>query len=45
VKSLAVPVLSHRFIVKSEARMKGHSPEDIVREVLAAVPVPVEGKA
>jgi MoxR-like ATPase len=45
VKSLAVPVLSHRFIVKSEARMKGHSPEDIVREVLAAVPVPAEGKA
>jgi MoxR-like ATPase len=45
VKSLAVPVLSHRFIVKSEARMKGHSPEDIIREVLAAVPVPAEGKA
>jgi MoxR-like ATPase len=44
VKSLAVPVLSHRFIVKSEARMKGYSPEDIVREVLAAVPVPAEGK-
>ena len=44
VKSLAVPVLAHRFIVKTEARMKGQSPEDLVKEILNAVPVPAEGK-
>jgi MoxR-like ATPase len=43
VKSLAVPVLAHRFIVKTEARMKGQSAEDIAREILSAVPVPAEG--
>ena len=45
VKSLAIPVLAHRFIVKTEARMKGQSQEDILNEILAAVPVPMEGKA
>jgi MoxR-like ATPase len=44
VKSLAVPVMAHRFIVKTEARMKGHSPEDIVKEILTTIPVPAEGK-
>jgi MoxR-like ATPase len=43
VKSLAVPVLAHRFIVKTEARMKGQTPEDIAREILSTVPVPAEG--
>ncbi len=43
VKSLAVPVLAHRFIVKTETRMKGQTPEDIAREILSAVPVPAEG--
>ena len=43
VKSLAVPVLAHRFIVKTEARMKGQSAEDIAREILSTVPVPAEG--
>ncbi len=45
VKSLAVPVLSHRFIVKTEARMKGETSEDILKEILSVVPVPTEGKA
>jgi MoxR-like ATPase len=45
VKSLAVPVLSHRFIVKTEARMKGQTSDDIMKEILSAVPVPAEGKA
>jgi len=40
VKSLAVPVLAHRFIVKTEARMKGQTSEDIMKEILSAVPVP-----
>ncbi len=45
VKSLAVPALAHRFIVKTDARMKGQSQEDILNEILATVPVPMEGKA
>jgi len=45
VKSLAVPVMAHRFIVKTEARMKGQTSEDIMKEILSAVPVPAEGKA
>jgi len=45
VKSLAVPVLSHRFIMKTEARMKGQSPEDLVKEILDAIPVPAEKTA
>jgi MoxR-like ATPase len=43
VKSLAVPVLAHRFILKTETRMKGQSAEDIAREILSSVPVPAEG--
>lgn len=45
VKSLAIPALAHRFIVKTDARMKGQSQEDILNEILATVPVPMEGKA
>jgi MoxR-like ATPase len=44
VKSLAVPVLAHRMISKTEARLRGKSLESIVREILAAVPVPVENQ-
>ncbi len=44
VKNLANPVLAHRFVLKTEARMKGLSQEEIVNEILGTVPVPVEGK-
>ncbi|MBN1190945.1 MAG: MoxR family ATPase [Dehalococcoidales bacterium] len=44
VKFLAVPALSHRIIVKAEARLKGHLTEELVRELLDKVPVPVEDK-
>jgi len=43
VKSLAIPILAHRFIAKTETRMKGQSQEDIVKEILSVVPVPMEG--
>jgi len=36
--------MAHRFIVKTEARMKGQTSEDIMKEILSAVPVPAEGK-
>lgn len=42
VKSLAVPVLSHRIILKTEARLKGLTEEDLLRELLETVPVPAE---
>ncbi len=42
VKSLAVPVLSHRIILKTEARLKGRTEEDLLRELLETVPVPAE---
>ena len=40
VKDLAVPVLAHRVVVGSEARMSGMGAEDAVRELLARTPVP-----
>jgi len=45
VKSLAAPVLAHRFMLKTETRMKGQSAEGVVREILTATPVPLEGGA
>lgn len=41
VKRIAVPVLSHRVILKPQARLEGLSPEDIIKEILNSVPVPV----
>jgi len=45
VKQLAIPVLAHRLIISTEARLRGRSPDDIVDEVVSMVPVPVEEKA
>ncbi len=42
VKALAVPVLSHRIILKQEKEVEGLSPADLVRDVLGKVPVPKE---
>ena len=42
VKYLAIPALAHRLISKTEARLRGHSVETIVSEVLSTVAVPVE---
>lgn len=42
VKYLAVPALAHRLIAKTEARLRGHSPEETIRSLLTQVPVPVE---
>jgi MoxR-like ATPase len=39
VKVLAVAVLSHRLIVKSQASLREVDPDQIVREILASVPV------
>jgi MoxR-like ATPase len=39
VKQLAVAVLAHRLIVKSQASLREVDPDSIVREVLAQVPI------
>jgi len=42
VKALAGPVLSHRLILKTEARLRGRTEEEVIEEILATVPVPTE---
>jgi MoxR-like ATPase len=40
VKQLAGPVLRHRFLLQPDAELQGVSPDDVVRSILADVPVP-----
>jgi MoxR-like ATPase len=42
VKTLAPYVLTHRLIVNPQTRLRGRRPEDIIRDVVNTVPVPVE---
>jgi MoxR-like ATPase len=42
VKRVARPVLSHRLIATSQARLHGRVMEQIIEDVLHSVPVPVE---
>ncbi len=42
VKELAAPVLAHRLILTPEARLRGRSPTEVVRALVARVAVPVE---
>ena len=41
VKTLAPYALSHRLILKSQARLRERTPEAVIRELLTQVPVPV----
>jgi MoxR-like ATPase len=41
VQELAVPAIAHRLVPAPEARFAGYTPADVVREILAAVAVPV----
>ena len=40
VKELAAPVLRHRFILQPDAELEGAKPDDVVKRILADVPVP-----
>ena len=40
VRQMALPVLSHRLILTSEARMKGVSAEEVLRHIIDTLPVP-----
>jgi MoxR-like ATPase len=42
IKYLAAPALAHRLIAKTEARLKGHSSDAVVSELISTLPVPVE---
>jgi MoxR-like ATPase len=42
VKQMAPYVLTHRLVVNPQTRLRGRLPEDIAREVVNTVPVPVE---
>ncbi|MDA8219070.1 MAG: MoxR family ATPase, partial [Dehalococcoidales bacterium] len=45
VKRLVTPVLAHRLITSVQTRLRGRALAEILAEVLAAVPVPVEDEA
>jgi MoxR-like ATPase len=42
LKALAQPVLAHRLVLNTDARIRDRRAEDILAEVIAQVPVPVE---
>ncbi len=42
VKRLAPPVLCHRLIVSSKAQLRGRTSEQMIADIVATVPVPVE---
>jgi len=42
LKTLAQPVLAHRLVLSTDARIRDRRAEDILAEVVAQVPVPVE---
>ncbi len=42
VKAMSAHVLTHRLVVNPQTRLRGRTPEDVVREVVGTVRVPVE---
>ena len=42
VQHMAVQVLAHRLVLSPEARMKGVTPESVVRRIIQNTPVPVK---
>ena len=41
VKQMAPYVLTHRLVVNPQTRLRGRQPEDVIREVVETVAVPV----
>jgi MoxR-like ATPase len=44
VQDLITPVLAHRLMLSRDAVIDGRDPADVLREVVATVPVPAEGR-
>ncbi len=42
VKALAPTVLCHRLMISSQAELRGRKPEELLMDIIAKVPVPVE---
>ncbi len=42
IKELAAPVLAHRLILHTEARLRGRAPSTVVQSLVARVHAPVE---
>jgi MoxR-like ATPase len=42
IKQLVLPVLAHRLILSSEARLRGKTADSVLAEILAQTAVPVE---
>lgn len=43
IKLLAPHVLTHRLMISPQAQLRGRLPEELVADIVEAVPVPVEG--
>ncbi|MCI0393313.1 MAG: MoxR family ATPase [Chloroflexi bacterium] len=43
VKTMAPYALTHRLIISPQTRLRGRQPEDVIRDVVNTVAVPVEG--
>ena len=44
IKYLALPTLTHRLILKEEERLRGNTPEHVLEEIIANIPVPTAVK-
>lgn len=42
VKEMAAPVITHRLMISPQAQLRGRQPEELVEDIVASVPVPVE---
>ncbi|MGD8603749.1 MAG: MoxR family ATPase [Anaerolineales bacterium] len=42
VKAVAPSVLTHRLMISPQAQLRGRTPEELVADIVASVPVPVE---
>ena len=45
IKQMAPHVLTHRLIIAPQAQLRGRQPAELVADIVAEVPVPVEGQA
>jgi MoxR-like ATPase len=43
IKFIAPHVLTHRLMISPQAQLRGRQPAELVADIVAAVPVPVEG--
>ena len=40
IKSVALPALSHRLILKPESRVRGVKTDNIIKDIINKIPVP-----